>query len=89
MEDGCLNSGSRSVACLKMSEQLLMSDGLFSQSMTGKPYSCLDRNDHEKGFKMKAGWSRFLKNEPMLLIHIRQPSMQSIELERPYMQWQT
>ena len=57
-------------------KQLFMSDGLFSQSMTGKPYSCLPLDmwiemTMNKGSKMKAGWSRFLKNEPMLLIHTR------------------
>ena len=53
-----------------------MRDGLFSQSMTGNPYSCLPLDmwiemTMNKGSKMKAGWSSILKNEAMLLIHTR------------------
>ena len=53
-----------------------MYEGLFSQSMTGQPYSCLPLDlwiemTMNKGSKMKAEWSHFLKKEPMLLIHTR------------------
>ncbi|MCH2406096.1 MAG: hypothetical protein MK200_07885 [Nitrosopumilus sp.] len=51
-----------------------MSEGLFSQSMTGNPYSCLPLDlwiemTMNKGSKMKAGWKSILKNESMLLSH--------------------
>ena len=47
---------------------------LFSQSITGKPYSCLPLDlwiemTMNRGFKMKAGWMHILKNEEMLLSH--------------------
>ena len=53
-----------------------MKEGLFAQSMTGKPYSCLPPDlwiemTMNKGSKMKAGWKRILKNEKMLLTHTR------------------
>lgn len=51
-------------------------DGLFSQSITGKPYSCIPLDmwiemTMNKGSKMKAGWIRILKNEKMLLTSTR------------------
>ena len=51
-----------------------MTDGYFSQSMTGNPYSCLPYDlwiemTMNKGSKMKAGWKSILKNEKMLLTH--------------------
>jgi len=53
-----------------------MRDGLFSQSMTGKPYSALPLDlwiemTMNKGSKLKAGWLRILKNEKMLLVDTR------------------
>ena len=47
---------------------------IFSQSITGKPYSCLPLDlwiemTMNKGSKMKAGWMHILKNEEMLLSH--------------------
>lgn len=53
-----------------------MKEGLFSQSMTGKPYSCLPLDlwiemTMNKGSKMKAGWLKILKNEKMLLTDTR------------------
>ena len=48
-----------------------MKEGLFAQSMTGNPYSCLPLDLWIKmpmniGSKMKAGWKRILKDEKML-----------------------
>jgi len=53
-----------------------MAGGLFAQSMTGKPYSCLPLDlwiemSMNKGSKLKAGWLKILKNEKMLLTHTR------------------
>ena len=53
-----------------------MKDGLFAQSMTGKPYTCLPLDlwiemTMNKGSKMKAGWKNILKNETMLVCHTR------------------
>ena len=53
-----------------------MYEGLFSQSMTVQPYSCLPLDlwiemTMNKGSKMNGGWYHFLKNEPMLLFHTR------------------
>ena len=53
-----------------------MREGLFAQSMTGKPYSCLPLDlwieiTMNKGSKMKAGWKSILKNEKMLFTHTR------------------
>ena len=47
-----------------------MSSGLFSQSMTGNPYSCLPLDlwiemTMNKGLKMESGWKSILKNERM------------------------
>jgi len=51
-------------------------DGLFVQSMTGRPYSCLPLDlwiemTMNKGSKMKAGWLKILKNKKMLLTTTR------------------
>ena len=51
-----------------------MKEGLFAQSMTGKPYSCLPLDLWIKmmmniGSKMKAGWKRVLNDEKMFLTH--------------------
>ena len=50
-----------------------MKDGLFAQSMTGKPCTCLPLDlwiemTMNKGSKMKAGWKSILKNETMLVL---------------------
>jgi len=49
---------------------------LFSQSITGKPYSNIPLDlwiecTMNKGFEMKAGWKRLLKNEKGLLSHVK------------------
>lgn len=51
-------------------------NGLFSQSISGNPYSCLPLDlwiemTMNKGSKMKAGWLKILKNEKMLLTDSR------------------
>ena len=51
-----------------------MSNGLFSQSITGNAYSALPLDlwiemTMNKGSKMKAGWKSIPKNESMLLSH--------------------
>ena len=51
-----------------------MSQGLFSQSMTGKPYSCLPLDlwiemTMNEGSKMNLGWVNILKNEKLLFEH--------------------
>ena len=61
--------------CLQEEKAQHMFDGLFAQSMTGKPYSCLPLDlwiemMMNKGSKMKAGWLRILRNEQMLLSHL-------------------
>ena len=55
-------------------------EGVFAQSMTGKPYSCLPLDiwiemTMNKGSKMKAGWLKILKNERMLLTNTRTVNM--------------
>ncbi|KAG1664228.1 hypothetical protein GQR58_019910 [Nymphon striatum] len=55
---------------------LYMKEGLFAQSMTGKPYSCLPLDmwiemTMNKGSKLKAGWLKILKNEKVLLTDSR------------------
>ena len=64
------------MSSLTEEQEQYMRDGLFAQSMTGKPYSCLPLDlwiemTMNKGSKMKAGWKRILKNEKMLLTHTR------------------
>ena len=51
-------------------------NGIFAQSMTGKPYSCLAldiwiETTMNKGSKLKSGWIAILKNEKQLLSHTR------------------
>ena len=51
-------------------------DGLFAQSITGKPYTCLPLDlwiemTMNKASKMKAGWKQIRKNETILLCHTR------------------
>ena len=53
-----------------------MEEGLFAQSMTGNPYSCIPLDlwiemTMNKGSKLKSGWKNILKNEKMLLCHTR------------------
>lgn len=53
-----------------------MESGMFAQSMTGKPYSCvaLDiwmESTINKGSKLKSGWLAILKNEKQLLSNTR------------------
>ena len=48
-----------------------MEDGMFAQSMTGNPYSCvaLDiwiESTMNKGSKLKSGWLAILNNEKQL-----------------------
>eukprot|EP00112_Aurelia_sp_Birch-Aquarium-sp1_P005737 Seg165.6 transcript_id=Seg165.6/GoldUCD/mRNA.D3Y31 product="hypothetical protein" protein_id=Seg165.6/GoldUCD/D3Y31 len=62
------------MSCLPEEKAQYLYQGLFAQSMTGKPYSCLPLDlwiemTMNKGSKMKAGWKKILKNEQMLLIH--------------------
>ena len=64
------------MSCLPEEKAKYLYQGLFAQSMTGKPYSCLPLDlwiemTMNKGSKMKAGWKRILKNEKMLSIHTR------------------
>ena len=61
-----------------------MSNGLFTQSITGNAYSALPLDlwiemTTNKGSKMKAGWKSILKNESMLL---------SIVYEYPFIKYQ-
>ena len=53
-----------------------MRNGLFAQSMTGNPYSCLPLDmwiemTMNKGSKMKAGWIKILNNEKMLMTNTK------------------
>jgi hypothetical protein len=53
-----------------------MEDGMFAQSMTGNPYSCvaLDiwiESTMNKGSKLKSGWLAILNNEMQLLSNTR------------------
>eukprot|EP00794_Sanderia_malayensis_P017851 gene17851-19634_t len=64
------------MSCLPEEKAQYLYQGLFAQSMTGKPYSCLPLDlwiemTMNKGSKMKAGWKRILQNEKMLMIHTR------------------
>ena len=60
------------ISSLTQEQEEYMSQGLFSTSMTGKPYSCepLDlwiEMTMNKGSKMNLGWVNILKNEKLLL----------------------
>ena len=64
------------VSSLPDEKEKYMREGLFAQSMTGKPYSCIPLDlwiemTMNKGSKMKAGWKSILKNEKMLFTHTR------------------
>ena len=64
------------ISSLPEEKETYLKEGLFSQSMTGKPYSCLPLDlwiemTMNKGSKMKAGWKHILKNEKMLLAHTK------------------
>ena len=54
-----------------LTEEYFMENGMFAQSMTGNPYSCvaLDiwiESTMNKGSKMKAGWLAILNNEKVI-----------------------
>ena len=58
---------------------------IFSQSMTGNPYSAIPPDlwiecTMNRGSKLKAGWNHLLKNERGLLVHIR--NMNNVNLVR-------
>jgi len=64
------------VSSLPEEKARYLRDGLFAQSMTGRPYSCLPLDlwiemTMNKGSKMKAGWLKILRNEKMLLTTTR------------------
>ena len=68
------------ISCLQEEKAQHMRDGLFAQSMTGKPYSCLPLDlwiemTMNKGSRMKAGWLWILKNEQMLLSRVRDANL--------------
>ena len=68
------------ISCLQEEKAQHMPDGLFAQSMKGKPYSCLLLDlwiemTINKGSKMKAGFLRILKNEQMLLSLVRNANL--------------
>jgi len=57
---------------LPVEQAAFMNDGMFAQSMTGNPYSCvaLDiwiESTMNKGSKLKSGWLAILNNEKQLL----------------------
>ena len=61
---------------LPANQAVFMESGLFAQSMTGKPYSCvaLDiwiESTMNKGSKLKSGWLAILNNEKQLLSNTR------------------
>ena len=61
---------------LPADQAAFMEDGMFSQSMTGNPYSCvaLDiwiESTMNKGSKLKSGWLAILNNEKQLLSNTR------------------
>ena len=61
---------------LPVDQTAFMDSGLFAQSMTGKPYSCvaLDiwiESTMNKGSKLKSGWLSILNNEKQLLSNTR------------------
>ena len=68
-----------------------MSNGLFSQSITGNAYSALpldlwNEMTMKKESKMKAGWKSILKNESMLLSHTSTITL--IVYEYPFIKYQ-
>ena len=61
---------------LPVDQAAFMESGMFAQSMTGKPYSCvaLDiwiESTMNKGSKLKSGWLAILNNEKQLLSNTR------------------
>ena len=61
---------------LPVEQTAFMKDGMFAQSMTGNPYSCvaLDiwiESTMNKGSKLKSGWLAILNNEKQLLSNTR------------------
>lgn len=61
---------------LPAEQAAFMEDGMFAQSMTGNPYSCvaLDiwiESTMNKGSKLKSGWLAILNNEKQLLSNTR------------------
>ena len=61
---------------LTSEQEAFMDSGMFAQSMSGNPYSCvaLDiwiETTMNKGSKMKAGWLAILNNEKQLLTNSR------------------
>ena len=61
---------------LTSEQEAFMDSGMFAQSMSGNPYSCvaLDiwiESTMNKGSKMKAGWLAILNNEKQLLTNTR------------------
>ncbi|KAG1648975.1 hypothetical protein GQR58_029417 [Nymphon striatum] len=63
---------------------LYMKEGLFAQSMTGKPYSCLPLDlwiemTMNKGSKLKAGWLKILKNEKRTRLKQDEQAVQDID----------
>ena len=61
---------------LPADQDAFMGSGLFAQSMTGKPYSCVTLNiwiesTMNKGSKLKSGWVAILNNEKQLLSNTR------------------
>lgn len=61
---------------LSAEQAAFMEDGMFAQSMTGNPYSCvaLDiwiESTMNKGSKLKSGWLAILNNEKQLLSNTR------------------
>ena len=61
---------------LPADQETYFANGMFAQSMTGKPYSCLAldiwiETTMNKGSKLKSGWLAILRNEKQLLSHTR------------------
>ena len=61
---------------LPADQDAFMGSGLFAQSMTGKPYSCVTfdiwiESTMNKGSKLKSGWVAILNNEKQLLSNTR------------------
>jgi len=61
---------------LRVEQAAFIEDGMFAQSMTGNPYSCvaLDiwiESTMNKGSKLKSGWLAILNNEKQVLSNNR------------------
>ena len=64
------------ISRLPAEKEKYIREGLFAQSMTGKPYSRLPLDlwiemTMNKGSKMRAEWKNILKNEKILFTRIR------------------